>query len=109
MRRALDQAGIDLVWKGPDGDVEIRAIKNPLQPGKDGVQLNPGLNTPCTLDALAEDIATAEGAAGKLPGQDELLKEPSAGLVYRISRREWVPGQPIVRYHIPNVVALPAS
>ena len=103
MRRALVVAGISLTWEGPAGAVEFLAIKNPIEPASDGVDRNTGNNTPCTLDTLVEDYFPG----GVMPTQDDSVTGDD-GLHYRISRREWVPGQAVVQFHCPNVVTLPA-
>lgn len=103
MRRALVHAGIDLTWAGPAGAVAFRAIKNPIEPAADGVDRNQGNNTPCTLDTLVDDYF----ADGAIPNQDDSFKGTD-GLYYRVAKRDWVPGNPVIRFVCPNVVTLPA-
>ena len=103
MRRALVHAGISLTWEGPAGAVPFLAIKNPLAPSSDGVDRNTGNNTPCTLDTLVGDYF----ADGAIPDQEDAFTGAD-GLHYRIAKRDWVPGQPVIRFECPNVVTLPA-
>ncbi|EIQ01627.1 hypothetical protein OpiT1DRAFT_00199 [Opitutaceae bacterium TAV1] len=107
MRAALRHAGIPLRWQGPAGAVAFAAIKNPVAVSGDGIQLNTGANTPCTLDALASDFR----AVGPLPGQDDTFTGADDGLLYRVSGVEYVPGHPVIRFIIAATVAgaAPAS
>lgn len=103
MRTALKRAGILLRWEGPAGVVEFKAVKNPMPVAKDGIQLNTGANSPCTLDTLVEKF---QGAAGVtlLPGQEETFTGADDGLLYRVSGVDHVLGYPVVRFIIAAIV-----
>jgi hypothetical protein len=101
-RRANAQAGESFTWLHGATTVSFSATRNgiPFERGRDqeGVDRNPGDDTPGTLHALVSDFLAAA-----LPRQGDVLTD-AAGRGHRIIRIEYAPGLPVIVFHYSNSV-----
>ncbi len=89
-------AGLVCTW----GGVEFHGIQNAVDPLKDGVDLNPGDDTPTYLSALVEDFP-----GGVLPAQGDTIE--IAGKSHRVVAITREPSRPIAHFRCANAYTLP--